>query len=194
MVTGGSLISRRRVAVGLVWTAPVLVVATASPATAISGLLDVSLATAGIGANGYDLYLRDTKSTNSNTNTSTTTTTTLNLTLAVTWNGAPAAGAVVSVAGDQTFDGEGNYMIGFSLVSQTSGFGESSTQKTVSNVTTNASGQMVVKVSTATYGQVDCGSIPRSGTFTVTVAFNGQTISETYTYQVYDGAPIVNCP
>lgn len=182
-------VRRRSIAAGVAWSVPVIWTAAAAPALAASCKVLVEIDTAGLSGSGFDLYLRDTKSTNSATNTLPSTTTVVNLRLRVTCDGQPLPGAAIVVSGDNTKDGEGNFMIGFSPTTQTSGFGESSVQKTAS-VVTDAAGLVTVKVSTATYSSVDCGSIPRSGTWWVMV--DGTTIIP-FTYEVYDGSSQVVC-
>lgn len=190
-------IARRRVAVGAAWAIPTITVAALAPAVAASPPVNVLIATTGLSSGGVDLNLRDTKATNSATNTSPTSLTIVNLSLTIVdYLGNPVPGATVAVAGDDRVEFEGNYLIGFSPASQTGGFGESPTKKTVSALTTNAAGQIVVKVSTATYGAVDCPAAPwnSSGTWTVTVTYPGMTpIVKTFSYLVYDGIPVAAC-
>lgn len=170
---------RRTVVAGIAWATPAVIISAQAPAHAASGLV-VTLVTTTYQASGYSLLVKDSLDTNS---------TVVSVTFKVTQGSQPLANTSVVVAGDAVLDGEGNYMIGFSPTSQTSAFGESPTQRTAT-VTTDAAGQITVKVSTATYGKVDCGQIPRSGIFTVTV--NGQAFQ--FSYQVYDAGTKVVCP
>lgn len=186
--------SRRTVTRGAAWAVPVVVVAAAAPSMAASCDVEVTVVTPGLSSGGFDLFIRDGKNLNSNTNTDPGgTRQVLNMTFAVTVGGTPLTGASVTVTPDATLDAQGNRMIGFSPSSQTSGFGESATPK-IASVTTGGTGQFVVKVSTATYGSGDCPFIPRSGTFTVTVAAPCATAVSVFTYQVWDASPMANCP
>lgn len=184
--------SRRQLATGAAWTIPAVLLAAPAPAFAASGCA-LAISTAGLGNNGYDLYLRDgKKQIGVSVNTSPTNTLVLQFVLTYTCGGVGQSGVAVSVAGDSTTDGQGNYMIGFWDTSAPSGtyLTQSSTQA-VANLVTNSSGQVSVRVSTATYSLDACpGGIPRSGTWTVTVGGN----TWTYTYLIYDGAVVVNCP
>ena len=189
----GPRVARRNVAKTAAWVTPTILATAAAPAYAVSMPCTAVVTTPGLANGVTDLYLRDTKATNSNTNTSPSTTTVVNLTLRIDCGGVSTAGVSVTVAGDTTTDGEGNYMIGFSPATQTSGFGESPVQKVFTG-TTDTNGEVKVKVSTATYsatgGAVDCGFVPRSGTWTVQV--EGQ-YTTTFTYTVYDGTPNILC-
>ncbi len=186
-------VRRRSIAAGVAWSVPVIWTAAAAPALAASCKVLVEIDTTGLSGSGFDLYLRDTKSTNSATNTSPSTTTVVNLRLRVTCDGQPLAGAAIVVSGDNTKDGEGNFMIGFSPTSQTSGFGESPSKRVTAG-TTSASGALSVKVSTATYGVVDCGQIPKTGVFTVVVTTACGAVPTVFTYQIWDGPTAVSCP
>lgn len=183
----GAVSTRRRIVLGAAWAAPAVVASVPAPSVALSDSCQVVVATTGLAGSGYDLYLRDGKATNSNTNTSGASITVVNLTLRVVC-ASSAAGLPFTVAGDNIKDGEGNFMIGFSPATQTTGFGESTTQRTATG-TTNAAGEFTVKVSTATYSAADCGSIPRSGTWTVTV--DNQPFG--FTYVIYDGPTTIAC-
>lgn len=94
---------------------------------ATSCLAKVSISPTGLSGAGFDLYLRD--SLNINTNVALMTLTATDLA------GLPIIGASVSVFGDEQKDGEGNYMIGFSPTSQTSGFGESPSKQITAGTT-----------------------------------------------------------
>lgn len=193
--------------VGSAWAVPALVVAAPAPASAVSpsactATVTLVNSTVMAGGTSVDLYLRDSKNQNSastepaaNPAPAVNSSPVLNLTFSVaTTGGAPIAGLVLTIAGDETRDSENNYMIGFSPTSVSSGFGESSTKKTAS-VTTSATGTATVKVSTATYNNADCGFLPRFGTFTVSMMLPCGSFSQEFTYQVYDGLPHpTNCP
>mgnify|MGYP000601399765 CR=1 FL=1 len=112
------------------------------------------------------------------------------LTISVTdLGGAPVNGATVVVSGDEVKDVEGNYMIGFSDVTQLVGFGESMTKRT--STQTSAGGSIVTKVSTATYQRADCTTpnFPRTGNWTVVVSLPGcAPVTVPFTYRVYSTA------
>lgn len=180
-----AILRRRTLAVGAAWALPAIALAAAAPALAASGeppdLVMVTTSFSGVeGGVYYDLDLRDSLSTNGLVKS---------VTFRLLNGGLPVVGTAMTVTGDETKDGEGNYMIGFSPPTQTTGFGESPIKR-IATLTTNALGEITVKVSTATYGSVDCGSIPRSGTFTVSAA----GITVTFTYLVKDGVALVTCP
>lgn len=178
-------LTRRNLVRGSVWTAPVVAVGFPAPASAASCLAKVSISPTGLSGAGFDLYLRDSLNINANVALMTLTATDL--------AGLPIIGASVSVFGDEQKDGEGNYMIGFSPTSQTSGFGESPSKRVTAG-TTSASGALSVKVSTATYGVVDCGQIPKTGVFTVVVTTACGAVPTVFTYQIWDGPTAVSCP
>lgn len=186
-----TLARRRTVTRGLAWSAPALLVAASAPAYAASCPATTTIVTTGLAGNGVDLNLRDNKNQNNNTNISPSNARVVNLSLRVTCGGVPVSGVSITVAGDSTKDGEGNFMIGFSPASQTSGFTESPIQRTVT-VLTDGSGQVRVKVSTAAYSADDCGAIPRSGTWSVSVSLGGSSPT-VFTYLIYDGTAVVTC-
>lgn len=148
--------------------------------------------------NSGKLTIRDSKNANSNTNTDPLSNVTggvtnpvVNMTIEVRACGEVVPGVTLVVSGDQVKDSENNYMIGFSPASQTSGFGESPTQR-IATVTTGVAGTAVVKISTATYNGSDKPFIPRSGTWTVTASYSGgSAITNTYDYTVIDGVALV---
>ncbi len=192
VVTGSDGVSRRRLAAGAAWAVPLVAVGAAVPVIAASCDVAVTIETQGLSGGGVDLHLRDTKATNSETNVLPSTTTVVNLVFLITVGGLPVEGVTVVVAGDDTKDSEGNFMIGFSPSTQTSGFGESPTKRTAA-VVSDASGLARVKVSTATYNQADCGHIPRAGTFNVAVTTECGSSNQSFTYRIFDGLPLASC-
>jgi len=163
--------------------------------------LTATIMTGGLSGNGFDLYLRDSKNTNSNTNTdplanlvSSITNPVVNLSVLVTTcDGTPVPGATVVIASDHQRDHEppstGGELLGFTPSTQTTAFGEAPGNR-IATVTTDSLGVARVKVCTATYSRVDIGFIPMSGTWTITMSAPGfATATQTFTYQVIDGLP-----
>ena len=186
-------IGRRSLVAGAAWVAPAVSLASPAPALAASGVYQLTVVTPGLSDNGADLYLCDRKANNpnnNNPNTSPTGQQVLFLTVKVTDNGLAAPNVTVSFSGDNTKDGEGNYMIAFWDVGVLTGMGESSTKRTAS-ASSDADGLVTVKVSTATFGQVDCGSMPKQGSVTMSAGAPQVVLS----YTIYDCSPLVaNCP
>ncbi|MBK8755652.1 MAG: hypothetical protein IPM08_00530 [Actinomycetales bacterium] len=182
---------------------PAILTVVAAPAHASSCPLSVIITTTGLSANGFDLYIRDSKNLNSNTNTDplsniTTTGTTnpvVNMSMLVTdCAGNPVSGATVVVSSDHQRDLEGatgGELLGFTPATQTSGFGEAPGNR-IATVTSDAAGLAKVKICTATYSSADIGTTPRSGTWTITLSAPGFGQStRTLTYRVFDGQPTV---
>lgn len=191
-------LSRRSIVTAGAWSIPVIAAAVGAPAAAASetamaphGLVIV---TGGLGATGQDLWLRDGKFNNNHTNTSPSNTIVVNLRLRVRdAEGNPVPNASVFVSGDDVTDSEGNYMVGISPPDTTGNIIESNTKRTAT-VTSDGNGEIVVKVSTATYNRQDCGFIERTGTITATATVLGHpSVTSVFSYGVFDGAPVVNC-
>ena len=176
----------RRVVAGIGWVAPAVVLAAPAPAYAASPCaLTAVVQTGGVGGAGFDLDLRHSKRIASLTNTSPSNTAILNLTLQVSdLAGNPVTGATVVMAGDETKDAEGNYMIGFSDPSDLGTIPESPIKRI--STQTSVLGLVTTKVSTATYQAVDCPSVPRTGTWTVSLSLPGcAPVVVPFTYRVY---------
>lgn len=185
----------RRAVLGAAWAVPVLAVATAAPNAAASATLTVAI-DGSFGGGGYTFNLRDGKFGNLAQNPSLSNTSAITVPFVVTdGSGNALEGATVEIVGDNSQDGQGNYMFGASNASATGNFTQSPVKRTSSQVT-DASGRVVVKISTSTFSRDSCaGGIPRPGTVTATVSKPGYTtITVTYTYLIYDAGQIVVCP
>lgn len=187
-------VKRRSVASGL-WATPLLAVAAAAPAVAVTPCGSVSIATTGLGDGTYDLALRDSMNVNSGGG-GPYSVPVATVVFQVSAPGQSLSGLAITVRGDDVKDGElppnGSFMIAFYSSTTTTGMGESPTKKTVTGTTT-ATGTFTVKVATATYGQIDCGAMPRSGFFWVDVTLPCGVVTTRFSYQVKDGPLLVPC-
>lgn len=184
---------RRQIVRSAAWAVPVAVLAAGAPEAAASCAVTITMTTPGVSQPPYTLDLRDSLNRNAAGGV-------LNswqvktVSFAVTTPTGPLTGAAITMRGDSVKDAEGNYMIGFSPSSATSGFGESAIQKTASVTTSAVAGTFTVKVSTATFSLLDCGSMPKSGTFWVDVVAGCGVVTQAFTYRVSDGDSLVACP
>ncbi len=181
---------RRRSLFAAAWSVPVVVVSAAAPAYAASGLL-IELVGIGVGGNGYDLYLADRKfdavpavSTGA-VNYYRNTTKLVTLPIRITYGGVPVIGATVTVswAGNVT-DIEGNTMLKIVPANQPTNVPEGIVSNSATT-TSSTTGIATVAVGSATYQATD--TVPKSGTFTVTVSATGSSPagSAIFTWQIF---------
>lgn len=195
------VISRRQALIATAWGVPVLTFAVQAPAEASSppttelAPLTITLVTTIFQSDGYSFSLEDGKWRGGNVTTgnaaswaSPDSDRVVLVTFRVTDEfGEPVSGISLDIGGDDVRDSENNFMISVTSNSFTANHTESSTQRRAA-VQTDANGEVLVRIGTATYNLADCGYIPRTGVITVISAAtsNYQSSVQTYTYRVRD--------
>ncbi len=197
-------LDRRAVLRVAAWSVPVIALATASPAQAVSlATMRIELVTGGLAGAGVDLRLRDGKFSLVNANN---TSPTNNQPVLMAFRGVDeVTGALVpqltwSVQGDDLKDGQTHFMLGFFVPAYPGPFteGVNSTKQTAQGV--SATGLFPVRVNTSTWSNDACpvglrgAFVPPSGTFTVNASAPGYAATaRAFTYLVYNFSAIT-CP